>query len=153
MPTNTSEWPQDAYEFPQKGSGAWYVPVKLPNRGWEQAGPFGTVEEFDKWVQDVLFRDKNMREADRLGLWKMNGRGKIPVGALSNDDLCYLWNRHHDYRLKYQNGDLFRDVLAGTHDEIANAIQTADRLNPGMNKWDTKNTELVAAVEAAFKRK
>ena len=152
-PVTATEWPIGSYEFPQPGSGAWYVPVKLPGRGWEQAGPFKSVAEFDKWVEDVLQRDKNMRESDRLGLWKQNGRGSIPVTELSVDDLCYLWKCHHDYRLKVQNGDLFRTVLSGSHDDISRAIQTADINNPSMGPWpiDTVNPKLVSAVVNAFK--
>jgi hypothetical protein len=148
-----SPWPQGSYEFPKAGSGAWYVPVKLPERGWEHAGPFKEPKEFDAWVTAVLNRDKNMREADRLGLWKSDGRGVYPVTEASVDELCYVYHKSHDYRLKYHNGDLFRTVFSGKHDDIARGIQTGDINNPSMGPWPIENVRaaILDAVTVAFR--
>lgn len=143
-------WPQGTYLFgPME---AKYVPVKLPGRGWENAGPFNDPKEFDQWVADVMQRDKNMRESDRLGLWKVDGRGSLPVTEASVDDLCYVWHKQHDYRLKYHNGDLFREVFSGKHDDIARAIQTGDINNPSMGAWplDKVRDIVMNAVTIAF---
>ena len=128
-------WPYGAVEFVP---GAWYVGA---------AGPFKTPDEYWAWKAAVDRRDSNLEDRTQ---WTAPGRGRIPAAGLSRDDAAYLWHRHHDYRLKRRNGDLFREVLSGSHEDINRAIQLADTTNPGMNPWAPDNVVLIDAANIAF---
>jgi hypothetical protein len=54
------------------------------------------------------------------------GRGTFPVGKLTANDRVYVREQALSYSLAKQNGDLWRDAFAGTHDEIRTAIHLAD---------------------------
>lgn len=130
-------WPEGAYEFPQPGSGNWYVGA---------AGPFKAPSEYEEWKRRVEERNANIGKED----WKHPGRGTFPVANLSIRDCGYLWYRSHDYTLRKHNGDLFRDVLSGSHDDIARAINMGDTFNPSMGRTAPDNPALVVLVDQAF---
>jgi hypothetical protein len=54
------------------------------------------------------------------------GRGTLPAASLAPDDLVYLRDMQGQYVLVKQNGDLWRDVCAGSSRDIDRAIQAAD---------------------------
>lgn len=142
IPPQFFEWPPGAYQFQP---GVWYVAY-----AGTQGGPFKTPAEALDWMRRVDKRDANLAESDRTGAWKSPGRGSIPVTSLSRDDAAYVRYRSHDYTLKVHNGDLFRDLCSGSHDDIARAIMLGDTVNPGMKAWTPDNQALIAAVDRLF---
>src|SRR5574343_1267651 len=52
-------FPADAYEYPARGSNAWYVP-NGDGKG-NLAGPFANATEFANWVTAVNVRDENLQ--------------------------------------------------------------------------------------------
>lgn len=134
----TEGWPVGAYEFQP---GVWYVPY----RG-AQGGPFDTPSQAFAWMRAVDMRDVNLANAD----FTAPGRGSVPVTSLTDNDKAYLRSVLGNYLLVKQNGDIYRDVLSGTHEQINLAINAGDILNPGCNPWPADTVALVKAVQAAF---
>lgn len=136
--TAKTGWPEGAYEFKP---GVWYVPYK-----GAQGGPFGNPVEAVYWMNAVDARDANNANAN----YKADGRGSFPVGQLTANDAAYLRSVVGRYVLMKQNGDIFRDVLAGSHDDINRAIELGDRTNPGGNEWKPDNPAVAVAVGKAM---
>ena len=78
------------------------------------------------------------------------GRGSIPAASLSTDDAAYLWSRALEYRSRVPNGDIFRAVCSGSHDDISRAIQLGEQANPNMERRRPDNESLIAAVDRLF---
>jgi hypothetical protein len=115
------------------------VPDKTHN---VEAGPFSTPEEYWAWRR----RADSQAHSDGGA----PGRGTIPAASLSRNDAAYLRYRAHDYVMARRNGDLTREVLSGSHDDIARVIQLGDIANPGMAPWIPDSLQLVEEVGRAF---
>ena len=86
-----------------------------------------------------------------------DGRGSVLARSLEDSEAAYLYSRRAEYGQVKHNGDLFRDVLSGSHTEIANAVQTGDRVFIQINNEDYKwfsryNGRLKEVVDEAFRK-
>lgn len=137
------EWPPGTTEFVP---GAFYVPY----RG-SSGGPFAVPAEAYAWMARIDQWFANTTDPAIQNSWRKDGTGSIPVGELSDNDCAYLAGEREAYQHVKHNGDLSRDVLSGSHDDINRSINTGDRINYSRGPWGVvDHPQLRQAVQQAF---